>query len=127
MDAVGLALGVGTELGMTDPTLVETLQGTDHVVMEDWSLYPWMLEKLAWDPCLTARGIGALQYICRTAGVPYSLQAAKIKETAIAAGAELWYSRPLHENRHQNDACQHLCYYYLKNGKVPEKRSQAGV
>lgn len=89
------------------PELLKLFRGASKVVMEDWSLYPWELQNLAWDKCRTARGIGAMEAICRLADVPYKLQPAKIKETAVAAGAEDLFLHPLHENRHANDAIMH--------------------
>ena len=81
------------------------------VVCEDWVLYPWKAQELGWNPCRTARAIGAVQFITRTCGVNLVLQAAKIKEGAVAAGAENLYIKPLHPNRHANDAIQHGVYY----------------
>lgn len=108
-----------------DPVLVGAIRGCGHVVIEDWALYPWDLEHLAWDKCRTARGIGALEFILGAVGIPYTLQPAKIKDTAVAAGAEDLYYRPLHENRHQNDSLQHQVYWHLKQG-LPPIRHQIG-
>jgi hypothetical protein len=92
--------------------------GIEHVVIEDWSLYPWKLKDLAWDKCRTARGIGGLELACDIANVPYTLQPAKIKETAVAGGAEEKFLRPLHENRHANDAIMHGVYFLLQKGNA---------
>lgn len=90
-----------------------------RVVAEDWAIYPWEAQNLAWDKCRTARGIGAIELICRKAGIELVLQPAKIKETAVAAGAEDLYVSPRHPNRHQNDAIQHGVYFRLKHGRAP--------
>jgi hypothetical protein len=82
-----------------------------RIVCEDWRLYPDKLRALAWDQCRTARVIGALTFMARTMQIPFILQPAAIKKQAQAAGAEELYWRPLRENRHQNDAVQHFCYY----------------
>lgn len=113
--------------GTHDPNLVASIRGVDRLVIEDWALYPWELEHLAWDKCRTARGIGALEFICRTAGVLYSLQPAKIKDAAVAGGAEDLYFRPLHENRHQNDSLQHAVYWHVKQGLPAVRHRQEGV
>ncbi len=99
-----------------DPELLSRLNGVGIVVCEDWALYPWELPNLGWDKCRTARGIGALQYVCQVADVPFVLQPASIKDTAVAAGAEELFLRPLHENRHANDAIMHGVVYHLQKG-----------
>lgn len=94
-----------------DPELAHYFHGVDHVAIEDWALYPWELQNLGWDKCRTARGIGAIQFICECAAVPYTLQPASIKDAAEGLGAEESFYRPLHENRHQNDAIRHGVYW----------------
>lgn len=92
-----------------------------RIVMEDWKLYPWVMytpdgrasHALDFDQCRTARLIGAITHVARLAGIPVHLQGADIKETAVAAGAEQLYYKPLHENRHQNDAIQHGVYWLV--------------
>ncbi len=84
-----------------------------RIVCEDFLLYPHELAKhaLDWNPVRTARLIGALTLIARVADIPFVLQGAKIKKQAEAAGAEAFFYRPLHENRHQNDAIRHYAYF----------------
>ena len=89
----------------------ENLGEVGRIVCEDWRLYPDKLKSLAWDQCRTARVIGAVTFMCRQKGIPFVLQGAKIKKAAQAAGAEELYYRPLHENRHQNDAIQHATFF----------------
>ena len=89
------------------------------IVMEDWALYPWKLKELAWDKCRTARGIGAIELICRQVSIQLVLQPASIKKSAVSAGAEELFMRPLHENRHANDAIMHGVFYMARNG-IPE-------
>lgn len=86
------------------------------VVCEDWALYPWMTEKLAWDKCRTARGIGAVTFICRHTGTDLVFQPAAIKDGAVGAGAEVHFLRPRHPNRHANDAIMHGVYYLAMQG-----------
>lgn len=83
-----------------------------EVVCEDWRLYPWELRTghMDWDPCRTARLIGSITQFCRVRDIPLVLQPALIKERAVAAGAESYFSRPLRENRHANDAIMHGVY-----------------
>lgn len=83
----------------------------DRFVVEDWRIYPWKAKELSWDQCRTARLIGALTYIARVNDIDFILQGAKIKERAVAGGAEELYYKPLHENRHQNDSIQHAVFY----------------
>ena len=89
------------------------------IVMEDWALYPWKLKELAWDKCRTARGIGAIELICRQCSIQLVLQPASIKKGAVSAGAEELFMRPLHENRHANDAIMHGVFYMARNG-IPD-------
>lgn len=100
-----------------------------RIVMEDWRLYPWVMytpdgrasHALDFDQCRTARLIGAITHVARLAGIPVHLQGADIKETAVAAGAEQLYYKPLHENRHQNDAIQHGVYWLvIEESRAPK-------
>lgn len=89
------------------------------LVVEDWQLYPWELQNLAWDKCRTARAIGALTLLCRQHGVKLVFQGADIKKGAQAAGAESLYLEPVHENRHANDSIQHGVFYLATKGGPP--------
>lgn len=113
----------------SDAALLKRLQGVEHVVIEDWALYPWAMQNgaLDFDKCRTARAIGAIEYICRVSGTPYTLQGASIKDTAQAAGVEDLYLTPLHENRHANDSIQHLVVFNLKRGNPPVRWEKAAV
>ena len=82
-----------------------------RVVCEDFRIYPWELENLKFDQVRTARVIGAITFLCRLHRIPLHLQGANIKSAAQAAGAEELYYKPLHENRHQNDAIQHFVFF----------------
>lgn len=99
------------------------------IVMEDWKLYPWVMytpegrasHALDFDQCRTARLIGAITHVARLAGIPVHLQGADIKETAVNAGAENLYYKPLRENRHQNDAIQHGVYWLvIEENRAPK-------
>lgn len=118
---------LGTKDGTDDEELLSRLQGIERVVIEDWRLYPWELQSLAWNECRTARCIGAMEFICRTAEVPYLLQPASIKETAQAAGVEDLYMSPRHENRHANDALQHYVFFNLSQGGEPVRWAKEGA
>ena len=84
-----------------------------RIVCENFRLYPTHAKALIGDEFRTVRVIGALQDKCRPAryDLPFITQGADIKSAAKAAGAEELYYRPLHENRHQNDAIQHYVWY----------------
>lgn len=112
--STGLPAAVSLEYVNPPIHLHEAFAGWQELICEDWALYPWELENMAWDSCRTARGIGALELLCRTTGRAIHLQGAKIKEDAEIAGAEVLFDRPLHENRHQNDAKRHGVYFFAR-------------
>jgi hypothetical protein len=93
----------------------------ERIVCEDWKLYPWVMytpdgrasHALDFDQCRTARLIGKIEHLAIIAGVSFHLQGADIKETAESGGAENLYYKPLHENRHQNDAIQHGVFWLI--------------
>lgn len=99
-----------------DPELLRRVKDWELLVMEEWQLYPWKAQDLAWDRQDTVRGIGALQLAAEALGRPYSLQPAAIKEAAEAAGAADLFSFPLYPNRHANDALRHGTYYLASKG-----------
>jgi hypothetical protein len=80
-------------------------------VIEDFRIYPWKLKALKFDRVRTARVIGAFEFMSRLLDIPLVHQGANIKKAAQAAGAEELYYKPLHENRHQNDAIQHFVFF----------------
>lgn len=100
-------------------------EGIERIVIEDFVLYPpgvgdgpppW------WDQLITPRLIGAIQNIADLAGVPVDYQGAGIKSDALASAAAEDFSRPLYENRHENDATMHGTYYIsrllVKDGPI---------
>lgn len=98
----------------------EIFCGVQRFVVEDFKIYPWKAKELGWDRVRTARLIGALTFIAAIQGIDFVLQPAKIKERAEAAGAEEFFLKPLHENRHANDAIRHGVYYLaVKDGVHP--------
>jgi hypothetical protein len=114
--ALGAGL-IGSEAAQHDWRLVEELAGWEALVVEDWVLYEWSAKELSWDKQDTVRGIGALQFIAYALGRPCTLQPAKIKEQALAAGAQELFRRPLKPNRHANDAIMHGVHYAAKAGE----------
>lgn len=82
-----------------------------RIVCEDFRIYPWECKNLAWDQVRTARLIGALTFMARLKGIPFVLQGAKIKDRAVKGGAEQYFYRPLHENRHVNDSIMHYVFF----------------
>jgi hypothetical protein len=115
-------LGAGAAAAISEPGidhLQENLKDIKLVVVENWTLYPEVARSggLDWDECRTARLIGAIYEACRIAGWDYEQQGALIKRRALAAGAESYFSHPLHENRHANDATMHGVFRIaLENG-----------
>jgi hypothetical protein len=108
--ATPLAVGAIPDLRQSvDPSL--NLGPIGRIVCEDWRLYPWELRNMKWDPCRTARLIGALTLVTRRFSLELVLQPAAIKSTADRTGVEELFDRPLHENRHANDAKRHFAYY----------------
>jgi hypothetical protein len=106
------------ENDLTDPGLLRKDVDPDvlllpikRVVLEDFRIYPWKLKALKFDPVRTARIIGAITFMCRLLSIELVFQPAAIKDAAQKAGAEELYIRPLHENRHHNDAVQHFVFY----------------
>jgi len=91
--------------------------GWDTIVVEDWTLDPEKCKALAWDTQDTVRGLGVLQYIAERAEREFVLQPRTIKGGAKSAGAEDLFVRPLHENRHRNDAVMHAVYFAGVRGK----------
>jgi hypothetical protein len=100
--------------------LEKAFRGITHIVVENWALYPWKLRggELDWDECRTARLIGSLFQVFRLTGWTYEQQPAQIKERAVAAGAETYFSHPLRENRHANDATMHGVYRIALESKA---------
>lgn len=99
-----------------DPDLYDALEGWEWLVVEDWRLYPEVMASggLDYDPCRTARGIGTFELLCRAGGRKIYLQPASIKSDAERAGAEQLFQRPVHENRHANDAIRHGTYWIAR-------------
>ena len=123
-DVVDALNGTYMDGGILDPDSVAVREGVERdnfelpierIVCEDWRLYPDKLRALAWDQCRTARLIGALTLLTRMHNIEWVLQPAAIKAQAVAAGAEEFFYRPLHENRHQNDAIMHFVWYTTNN------------
>lgn len=84
-----------------------------RIVVENFRLYPWKADALRFDEFRTVRLIGALQFMARERGIEFHTQPAKIKEQSEMGGAETFFLRPLHENRHANDAMRHWWYYVM--------------
>lgn len=102
----------------SDPYLTNEAAAEKHmqkpigrIICEDFRIYPDKAKQLSWNPVRTARLIGALTFMARVHGVDFHLQPAAIKSRAEDGGAEEFFFRPLHENRHQNDAIRHFWYF----------------
>jgi hypothetical protein len=100
-----------------DTELLSRVSGWELIVIEDWQLYPDKALALSWDKQLTVRGLGALQFIAMALERPCVLQPAAIKNSAVQAGAEELFVRPVHDNRHQNDSIMHGVRYLATQGE----------
>lgn len=109
--------GERLDAGCTGAGEFDWMERVQRIVCEDWAIYPWEAQNLGWDKCRTARGIGRIELIAQVAEIELVLQPAKIKETALAAGAEELFLSPRHPNRHANDAIMHGVYYRLKHAR----------
>jgi hypothetical protein len=100
-----------------------------RIVFENFRLYPAKASQLAWDEFRTVRLIGALCFMARVHGIEIFDQPASIKEAAEVGGAEAFFLRPLHENRHANDSLRHWWYFCQfgpeGNPSVPNRGSDA--
>ena len=115
--AVGAWLTMDDQFIGAPGELVRRLCKWDTIVIEDWALDPTKCQALAWDTQDTVRGLGALQFIAERLGRECVLQPRTIKGGAKSAGAEDLFVRPLHENRHRNDAVMHAVYFAGVRGK----------
>jgi hypothetical protein len=85
------------------------------LVVEEFRLYPWVVNEggLDFDELRTSRGIGALEFIARHAGLEFVFQSATVKEPALNAGAKELFLHPLYPNRHANDSIMHGWYHIV--------------
>jgi hypothetical protein len=98
------------------------------IVVEAFKLYPWEARKgtLDWNEFRTTQLIGAITFFAQLFDVRLHKQDAKIKERALAGGAEELFLKPAHENRHQNDSIMHGFFYrqvevHGRNIMLPKK------
>lgn len=86
-----------------------------RLVIERFALYPEEARSgaLDWDEMRTSRLIGALELCASLGGWQVVFQPALIKEPSEKAGAAEFFRRPLHENRHANDALRHGWFYVM--------------
>jgi hypothetical protein len=116
-----VALDQYDEVPVSDAEIETRLRGdfmgVTEIVMEDFVIYPPNVgpgPPPPWDEVITARLIGAIQVLADLAGVPVHYQGAKIKSDALASAAAEDFSRPLHENRHENDATMHAVHFIAR-------------
>lgn len=86
----------------------------DVVVIEEFRLYPGSAPALSWSQLDTVKMIGAMEWICHCAGVPFELQSAAVKIPTRAqckARGINWK----HKSGHASDALLHLYYYMLRH------------
>ncbi len=91
--------------------------GVNLIVQEEFQIYPPDVgdgPPPYWDHVIVARVIGAVQVLADLAGVHVDYQGANIKSDALKAAAFEDFSRPLHENRHENDATMHGTFWLAR-------------
>ncbi len=101
-----------------DPFGFEVADDFGRLIVEDFVLYPEGVgdgPPPPWDNLITARVVGAIQVLADLADVEVVYQGADIKDAGRAAAGDEILARPLHENRHQNDATYHGAYYFARN------------
>lgn len=130
-----------TAVTLTPVRLYEELEGLvsqlDHLVLERYSLYPWLAREQGYSEMLTAQCVGVVRYICRKAGLPYTQQDSKgnLKEgRAIAARSGFtMVERSLGSGRfkyrgpdfklpgkpHRRDACAHGVRWAARDKSSP--------
>ncbi len=82
----------------------------DIAVVEDFLLYPWKSQQLAWNNMKTVQNLGVIRYLLDEADVPYVLQAASLVKK---------HSRRLpgsYSSAHERDAVTHAIVYLVRQG-----------
>jgi len=117
---------------------LETLMPSlHHLVLERYSLYPWLAREQGYSELETAQCVGVVKYICTRADVDFTLQDAKknLKEgraNALKAGFQM-KDRVLGSGRfkyrgpdfdlpgkpHRRDACAHGAMWATTNPRSP--------
>jgi len=82
-----------------------------RIVFENFVIYKSKAMALVGQEIRTIRLIGALCFMAREKGLDIHDQPASIKTQAEVGGAEAFFLRPLHDNRHSNDALRHYWYF----------------
>ncbi len=86
----------------------------DQVVMEEYRVYPWLLQQHGYSTVPTIEVIGVIKYICRCRGLSLETQPATIKKVVAARFGKRLSSR----NRHARDAEMHGLYYLGTRGEI---------
>lgn len=108
-----------------------------HLVLERYSLYPWMAREQGYSELLTAQCVGVVKYIAGKAGVPVTLQDAKgclrggraaakkagfpMEDRALGSG-RFRYRGPdfaLPGRPHRRDALAHLVWWATHDQNSP--------
>jgi hypothetical protein len=111
-----------------------------HVVLERYSLYPWLAREQGYSELLTSQCVGVVKYIARRNGVPYTEQDAKgnlkagralakemgfrMKDRALGSG-RFKYRGPdfdLPGMPHRRDACSHGVAWAARDKSSPLTR-----
>lgn len=93
-------------------TYVEAVRPADTVALEEYRLYPWLLQQQGFSEVLTVETIGVVKYICRLRGTTVHKQPATIKKPTFAV-MEYFGLGPTGKNQHIRDAEAHAWHYVL--------------
>jgi hypothetical protein len=103
----------------------DTIDGIDHMVIEDYIVFPSRAKSHAGDKVLTAREIGRLEWLAYYhAGVQDTLQASSMAKQRWPDSRLLQYAPFMRSHTpHERDALRHLLTYVERNLiKPPDER-----
>lgn len=85
----------------------------DQIVMEEYRLYPWLLQQQGFSAVETVEIIGVVKHLARQRGWPVEMQPASIKKPAEGITRTRGI-RLVGRTRHARDAELHGWYWILK-------------
>jgi hypothetical protein len=93
-----------------------------QIVMEDFKIYPWMANKLSFDPVPSCRVIGCVETGARRRGVPIRYQMAQhAKEIMKDSVLEQMFNiKARNHSKHGMDAMRHAVFFAFE--KVTNKK-----
>lgn len=82
----------------------------ERAVLEEFVLYPWKSQALAWSQLRTVQTLGVMKYLLDEAGIPYVLQsAATVKQLSKRLLGR-------YGSQHERDAVVHGIIYLKRQG-----------